>query len=425
MKVDVEELGACKRRLQVEETSEMVQHAWERAFERVQKQAKLPGFRKGKVPRSMVKLHFADDVRQEVARHLIPDVYRQALEETHLKPIDEPDLQDVSLEESAPLKFSAVVEIKPSIALGQYTGLEVQHSAKPFAESEVDDALTRLQEQHAEYRAVERPADAGDLVIMDYTLRPEGMEPRSETGYGLVIGSGAVMPEVEEAVIGLAPGGSRETRVRFPDDHRNEAVRGKPAEASIRVSEVKEKVLPALDDDFAKSVGEFETLDALRAEIRAGLEKRREQDNRRALEERVLEAALAQHPFDVPEALVLRQVGHQIEHIREQMRRQGVDPERVPWDYQKMLEEMRPGAEKAVKRALLIEAIAEKEGLRAAEADVDAEVERLAQASQRATPAVRALLEQNGDLERIRLSLGEKRTLDFLIDRAKVTPEVN
>src|SRR5262247_810698 len=188
MKVDVQEMGACKRRLDVEETHEVVQQAWERAFGRVQREARLPGFRKGKVPRSMIKLHFSDDVRQEVARSLIPEVYRQALAETQLKPVEEPDLQDVTLEESAPLKFSAVVEIKPAIALGEYRGLAVQHSPKPFAESEVDEALAHLQEQHAEYRAVERPADVGDLVIMDYTVTPEGMEPRTETGYGLVVG---------------------------------------------------------------------------------------------------------------------------------------------------------------------------------------------------------------------------------------------
>ena len=201
----------------------------QQAFGRVQREAKLPGFRKGKVPRSMIKLHFADDVRQEVARRLIPDVYRQALAETRIEPVEEPDLQEVTLEENAALKFAAVVEVKPAITLGAYTGLKIEHTPKAFAESEVDEALTALQEQHAEYRAVERAADPGDLVIVDYTLTPEGMEPRSETGYGFVIGTGGVLPEMEEAVIGLAAGGSRQTRVRFGDDHRNEALRGKSA----------------------------------------------------------------------------------------------------------------------------------------------------------------------------------------------------
>ncbi len=418
MKVDIEELGACKRRLQVEEAPEVVTKAWEQAFDRVQREARLPGFRKGKVPRSMIKLHFADDVRQEVARRLIPDVYRQALAETQIQPVEEPDLQEVTLEENAALKFAAVVEVKPAITVGAYTGLKIEHAPKAFADTEVDEALTALQEQHAEYRAVERAADPGDLVIVDYALTPEGQEPRSETGYGFVIGGGNVLPEMEEAVIGLAAGGSRETRVRFGDDHRNEALRGKPADATVTVKEVKEKVLPALDDDFAKSVGgDFETLEALRAEVRKGLEARREAENRRALESAVLDAVLAGHTFEVPEALVLRQVGHQIEHAREHMRRQGLDPERVPWDYKKLLEDLRPGAEKAVKRALLIEAIAEKEGLQPADGDVDAEVERLAQASQRPAPAVRRMLEQSGDLEGIRHTLGERKTVEFLIEK--------
>jgi trigger factor len=423
MKVDIEELGACKRRLQVEEAPEVVTRAWEQAFDRVQREARLPGFRKGKVPRSMIKLHFADDVRQEVARRLIPDVYRQALAETRIEPVEEPDLQEVTLEENAALKFAAVVEVKPAITLGAYTGLAVQHAPKPFAESEVDEALNALQEQHAEYRAVERAADPGDLAIIDYTLTPEGMEARSESDYGFVIGSGSVLPEMEEAVIGLAAGGSRQARVRFADDHRNETLRGKAADATITVKEVKEKVLPAQDDDFAKSVGgSFETLDALKDEVRKGLQARRDAENRRALEGAVLDAVLANHTFEVPEALVLRQVGHQIEHAREHMRRQGVDPDRVPWDYKKLLEDLRPGAEKAVKRALLLEAIAEKEGLEPGDADVEAEVERLAQASQRPAPAVRRMLEQSGDLEGIRHTLGERKTVDFLIEKNQANP---
>ena len=421
MKVDVEELGACKRRLQVEEAPEVVTKAWEQAFGRVQREAKLPGFRKGKVPRSMIKLHFADDVRQEVARRLIPDVYRQALAETRIEPVEEPDLQEVTLEENAALKFAAVVEVKPAITLGAYTGLSFEHAPKAFEDREVDEALTALQEQHAEYRAVERAADPGDLVIVDYTLTPEGMEPSSQTGYGFVAGGGGVLPEIDQAVVGLSAGGSRETRIRFADDHRNEALRGKSAEAAVSVTEVKEKVLPALDDEFAKSVGgNFETLDALRDEVRKGLQARRDADNRRALENAVLDAVLAGHTFEVPEALVLRQVGHQIEHAREHMRRQGLDPDRVPWDYKKLLEDLRPGAEKAVKRALLIESIADKEGLQATDAEVDAEVERLAQASQRPAPAVRRMLEQSGELEGIRHTLGERKTVDFLIEKNPV-----
>jgi trigger factor len=420
MKVAVEEIGACKRRLQVEEVPEVVQDAWNKAFKRVQKEARLPGFRKGKVPPGMIKLHFADDIRQDVARHLIPDVYRQALQETKLRPVEEPDLKEVMLEEGAALKFEALVEIKPAIELGQYAGLTVRHAPKPFEEREVDEALEHLREQHAEFRTVERPADLHDLVIMDYTLTPEGMDARTETGYGFLVGSGSVMPEVEEAVIGLNAGGERTARIRFPDDHRNEALRGKAGEAKVKVTEVKEKVLPALDDELAKTVGQFDTLAALRAEISKGLQTRRETENRRALEDAVMEAVLAGHPVEVPEALVLRQVGHLIEHTRERVRRQGMDPDKLPWDYGKLLEELKPGAEKAVRRSLVLEAIAEKEGLTPTDADIDAEVEKIAVANNRPVPAVRRIMQDNGDLEGLRHSLRETRTLDFLISKSTV-----
>jgi trigger factor len=420
MKVAVEEVSACKRKLQVEEGPEVVRAAWQKAFSRVQKEARLPGFRKGKVPSSMIKLHFADEVRQEVARRLIPEIYRQALAETQIKPVEEPDLQQVSLEEDAPLKFEALVEIKPAITLGQYTGLSVTHTPKPFEDREVDETLEHLREQHAEFRTVERAADPGDLVLMDYTLTPEGMEPRSEKGYGFVIGSGGVMPEIEEAVIGLSAGGERTVNVRFPDAHQTESLRGKSGVAQVKVNEVKEKILPPLDDELAKTVGQVDTLDALKAEVRKGLQTRRESENRRALEEAVSDAVLANHPIEVPEALVLRQVGHLIEHTKERMRRQGMDPEKLPWDYGKLLQELRPGAEKVVRRALILEAIAEKEGLNPSEADIEAEIEKIAVANNRPAPAVKRMMDQSGDLAGLRHSLGEARTMDFLISKASV-----
>jgi len=307
------------------------------------------------------------------------------------------------------------------IALGQYTELAVTHAPKAFEEREIDEALEHLREQHAEFRTVERPADVHDLVIMDYTMTPEGSEPRTETGYGFVVGSGSVMPEVEEAVIGLSAGGERTARVRFPDDHRNEALRGKAGEARVQVTEVKEKILPPLDDELAKTVGQFDTLTALRAEVEKGLKARREQENRRALEDAVTEAVMAGHPVEVPEALVLRQVGHLIEHTRERVRRQGMDPDKLPWDYGKLLEELKPGAEKAVRRALVLEAIADKEGLAPTDADIDAEVEKIAVANNRPVPAVRRIMQDNGDLDGLRHSLRESRTLDFLISKSTVS----
>jgi trigger factor len=420
VKVAVEELEACKRRLAVEAPVDVVQKEWERAYGRVQKQARLPGFRKGHVPRSLVKLHFADDVRREVAEHLIPDVYRQALTEAQIDPVNEPDLQEVKLEENAPLSFVAVVEVKPAIALADYKGLDVQHAPPPISDEDVARTVEQMREQQAEFRSVERAAAEGDLVIVDYTLAPEAHDPTTANGYHFVVGSGSVMSEIDAGAVGMRAGEKKEIALRFPDDHRMESLRGKGGTASLKVSEVKEKILPALDDDFAKSLGQFDTLEALRAEVRTQLEARREVEQRRELEDKLVEGALKRHEFTVPDAMVMRQIGHQVEHARERLRRQGVDPDGVQWDYQKLIAELRPGAEQAVRRALLLEAIAEKEELTVAEVDLEAEVDKIAKASQRPVPAVRRMMEKSGDLESLRHGLRERKTLDFLIQHASI-----
>src|SRR5213593_3935659 len=395
MKVAVEEMESCKRRLVVEAPADVVTKEWERAYDRVQKQARLPGFRKGHVPRSLVKVHFADDVRLEVAQHLIPDVYRQALSEVRLDPVGEPDLQDVRFEEGA-------------------------HTAAPVTGSDVDATLDRMREQQAEFRDVERAATPGDLVIVDYTLTIDGEQPVQQSGYAFMVGDGSVMPEVDQAVAGMRTGEQRQVGFRLPDDYRKEALRGKSGTGELKLIEVKEKILPELNDDFAKSLGEFATLEALRAEVVKQLKARRASEERHALEEKVVDTLLGRQAFAVPESMIMRQIAHQVEHARERMRRQGVDPEGVQWDYPKLIGELRPGAERAVRRGLLLEAVAEREGFAPTDAAVDAEIEKLAQASQRPAPAVRRMMEKSGDLKGLRQALRERMTLEFLVNHATV-----
>jgi len=420
MKIAVESIEGCKRRLAVEAPVDVVQQEWERAYGRVQKQARLPGFRKGHVPRSLVKVHFSDDVRREVAEHLIPDVYRKALTEAKLDPVNEPDLQEVKLEEGAPLSFVAVVEVKPAIALTDYKGVEVQHAPVPVTADDLTAALEQMREQQAQFHVVERPAATGDLVVVDYTVAIDGHPPSSQTGYEFLVGARNVLPEIDDAVVGVRAGEERQVTLRFADDHRREDLRGRGGSATVKLVEVKEKALPALDDDFAKSIGEFETQEVLRAELLKQLEARRQHDETRTLQEKIVDAVVARHDFTVPDALVMRQVAHRIEHARESVRRQGIDPERMPWDYEKLIAELRPNAEMAVRRALLLEAIADKEAIAPTDADVDAEVEKLAQASQRPAPAVRRMMEKSGDLEGLRQGLRDRMTLELLVASANV-----
>src|SRR5437667_4189316 len=275
MKVAVEAIEGCKRRLAVEAPVDVVQQEWERAYGRVQKQARLPGFRKGHVPRSLVKVHFSDDVRREVAEHLIPEVYRRALSEAKLDPVNEPDLQEVMLEEGAPLSFVAVVEVKPTITLGGYKGVEVQHAAKAVVDEEIDAALAGTREEQAQFRAVDRPAGPGDLLVVDYTLAIEGRDPSSQTGYQFVVGDKTVLPEIDAAIVGMRAGETRSVPFRFAGDHRREELRGRGGSAQGKLGGVKGKGLRELDDEFAKAPGGFASPAALRAELRRELEARR------------------------------------------------------------------------------------------------------------------------------------------------------
>lgn len=422
MKVEIQELDPCKRQLVVEAPEDEVRAAWTAACGRVQRDARLPGFRRGKVPLNLVRSRFGDEVRQAVAEALIPAVYRRAVDEAQLRPVEDPEFRELELEEGRPLRFTAVVEIKPAIALGEYRGVSVQHSPQPVTDADVEGTLGALADQRATLVTVTRAARVGDFVVIDYELRPEGSEPRAEKGYAFEVGGGRVLPEMDEAVIGLEAGAERRVQVRFPDGHPREELRGRAGELALRVVEVKEKEVPPVDDELARGLGTHDTLAELQDAVRARLVADRARQDRRALEEAIVDAALARHDFVVPESLVVRELSHRIGHARESLRRQGVDPDAVRWDYQKLAAELRPDAERSVRRALLLEAIAAREEVTASDADVDAEVARLAEESGRAPQAIRSLLERGNELEGLRLALREAKTLALLVEHAKVEP---
>lgn len=422
MKVEIQELDPCKRQLVVEAPEEEVRAAFTAACDRVQRDARLPGFRRGKVPMPLVRSRFGDEVRQAVAEALIPAVYRRAVDEAQIRPVEDPEFRELELEEGRPLRFTAVVEIKPAIALGEYRGVTARHSPRPVTEADVERTLGAIAEQRATLVTATRPARVGDFVVVDYELHPEGGEPRREQGYAFEVGGGRVLPEMDEAVIGLEAGEERRVQVRFPDAHPREELRGRTGDLTLRVVEVKEKEVPPIDDELARGLGTHETLAELRDAVRARLEADGARQDRQGLEEAVADAVLARHEFVVPESLVIREVSHRIGHARENLRRQGVDPDTIRWDYQKLSAELRPDAERSVRRALLLEAIAGREELATSDADVDAEVARLAEESGRPPQVIRSLLERGGDLAGLQLSLREAKTVAFLIEHAKIEP---
>jgi trigger factor len=227
---------------------------------------------------------------------------------------------------------------------------------------------------------------------------------------------------MDEAVIGLEAGAERRVQVRFPDGHPREELRGRTGELALHVVEVKEKEVPPIDDELARGLGTHDTLGELQEAVRARLVADRARQDRHAFEEATVDAVLARHDFVVPESLVVRELSHRIGHARESLRRQGVDPDAVRWDYEKLSAELRPDSVRSVRRALLLEAIAAREEVAVGDADVDVEVARLAQESGRAPQAVRSLLERGNELDGLRLALREAKTLALLIAHAKVEP---
>jgi trigger factor len=422
MKFQVQEIEPCKRELTVEAPEEEMRAAWETAYGQVQRDARLPGFRRGKVPRALVRTHFQGEVRRAVVEQVVPDACRRALDEAQLQPIEEPEVRELLLEEGQPLRFTAVVEIKPAIQLGAYRGVAVRHTPLTVGDADVEAALEALAERQATLSTVARPARVGDHVVVDYTIEPEHGQERREQGYAFQVGSGQVLAEMDEAVIGLEAGDERRLSVRFPDTHAQEALRGASGQLELRVVEVKEKELPALDDDFARAVSSHQTLEELRAAVRQELSREAEHRSRRTLEAATVDAVLAAHEFAVPESLVLREVARRIDHARAQIGRQGVDPDSLKWDYAKLTDELRPAATQAVRRGLLLEAVAEREELTVTDAEVDAEIERLARASGRAPQALRGALQRRSGLEGLAEGLREAKTLALLVSSAHVQP---
>src|SRR5262245_26731778 len=209
---------------------------------------------------TLVRSRFGDEVRQAVAEALVPDVYRRAVAEAQLRPVEDPEFRELELEEGRPLRFTAVVEIKPAIALGEYRGLTVHHSPRPVTDADVENTLAAIAEQRATLGTVARPARVGDFVVIDYELRSEQGEPRAEQGYAFEVGGGRVLPEMDEAVIGLEAGGERQVQVRFPDRHPREELRGRTGELTLRVVEDKEKEDPQIVDGLARGMGNHDRM---------------------------------------------------------------------------------------------------------------------------------------------------------------------
>jgi len=428
MKSDVVEVSETKKNLVIEVSREEVDAEIDRVTKAYSRSARLPGFRPGKAPPRVVKQRFRDEILHEVAHELVPRAVDAALQEKGLSPIDTPDVGHVDVREGEPLTFTATVETLPPVDPGDYPAVQLLRQAVQVSDQQVDEALERLRQRAARFEPVEgRGVEAGDTVVTDLgravVENGEAQAPEHHENVSVELGSAANPPGFDGQLLGLQPGDERTFRLRYPDDHAVEALKGKEIEYQVKVRALRRRVVPPLDDDLAKEVSSADTLERLREEVREGLTREAAHESERRLRSDLLEALAARVAFEAPAVLVDRDLDRRLQDLVGRLLAEGVDPRQAGIDWQAFRDGQREAASRAVKATIVLDEVARREGIEVSDEDVERQVASLAERSGRTPAAMRAELDKDGDLERLRAGLRRERTVDFLMSRVTIAGE--
>ena len=425
MKVHVEETGATRRVLKIQVPGEEVARELAAAYEALRKRTRIPGFRKGKAPRAILERQFGPSVEAEVMQRLIPDAYLRAVREAGVHPVDDPVIEDVHLDKKEHgLRFTATVEVQPPVEPPRYEGLVVEGEEVEVTEEDVARTLETLREANAQLVAVEdRPVARGDWVLVDYQARMDGKPLPELAGKDawVEVGAGRLLPGFDEQLIGAKAGENRDVALTLPEDYVREDLAGKPVVFQVHVKEIKVRVLPELDDEFARDLGEYENLEALRQKVRERLAVEKAKAAEKRVKARLLQQLVDSHPMEVPEALVERRLRTLVERTREDMILSGRDPKAMALDEAYLREKLAPVARSQVKGYLLLQAIADKEGIQVTDADVEQALKDIARETRQSPETVRQLyLQREGSLESLRRMIREEKALDRVYEKAEV-----
>jgi trigger factor len=424
MKVAVNDVSPVKKTLRVEIPTEVVKEEFSHAYASLNRRVRLPGFRPGKAPRALLEQHYAQQVQEEILRKLIPDSYQRALDEAGLKPVELPAIEQVQLKEGSPLVFSATVEVKPPITVGDYKGLPLKPVPVMVTEADLDEAIGRLQERFAQLEAhpADRTVEPGDFAMIDLSGTVEGQPlPNSDVkGELFEIGKGYLKGPIEEAILGRRAGEQAEARLPLGEEAKPEW-RGKEALFAVTIREVKRKVLPKVDEELAKDAGAA-SLAELKEKIRAELERQRRQEADAAQKQALVKLLIERQQFAVPQSMVDRELDRIYHRVHPSDRAdQGKAPEPSPEQLQKFRSTYESLAVERVKATLLLEAIATDAGLSVTEEEVGEEIRTLAGQMKLAPEQLRRLLmRQDGTLEQVRRKVLEEKTLTLLLSQAVV-----
>jgi trigger factor len=421
MLLNFTDVSPIKKVIEVEIPADLIESESSRVTTEFGRQAKIPGFRPGKIPANVVRTRFAKEIQEEVMSRLLPRTFRDAISDRGVEPVGEPRLEHLDpFIAGAPIKYKAEFEVKPSIDLAEYRGIEVDEPKIEVTETDVESMIERLRDQASAYRPeTERGLEEGDFAVIEMTSAPiDGGEPKHDSGH-FRLGDEA-MPELQEALRGKRTGESATFEKTWPEDAQNEEWRGKTVRHEATLKEIRVQEKPDVNDDFAKSVGTgWETVDQMREAITADIRRHREMEALRAKRNQIGEKLVEMHHFDVPETLIEDELGKSLNNYARYLASQGVNLEQADLDWRKLGAEFRPEATKRVKRGLILEAIGKKEGLVVSDVEVDAEIRRAANEGNREFADVKHRLKHEGGYEALRASLLQEKALELVLKEAR------
>ncbi len=431
MAVNWEKIEHNKIKLEIEVPAPEVDSALERAYRMVVRKVNLPGFRKGKVPRHILEARFGPEIlHQDALELLIPTAYDDAIAEVDEDPIDQPQFDFEKIEKGKPFLFQAIVEVLPPVELGEYKGMEVEQELTPVTAAGLERYLESLREQHARLVPLE---DEGieikeeDLALIDFKGYIDGEAfPEGEAeNYSLELGSKSFIPGFEEQLVGMKVGEEREIEVTFPEEYRNEELKGKEAIFKVKLKQIKQKQLPELNDDFVKEISEFETLSDFESDLRDRLEKANAERAKTELEEMLIEKASSLSQVELPQILVERQIDRLMGEMEQFLAYQGLNLEKFAEMAGKSMEEIREEkrgeAEKRTKANLVLDAVVKKEGFTVDDSEIDARIAELAESHHDQPDRIKDIFEKQGRIPLMREELRVRKAVDLLVREANIT----
>jgi trigger factor len=426
MQVTIETVNPVTKKVSIEIPAERVDAEIEKAYTGIQKKAKMQGFRPGKAPMQLIRRTYSDAMRDEVMRRFYEQTLFKALDEHKIEPIDSPTIESDILEQGAPFKYSALVEIMPEILLNEYTGFAVSKEKFALNPDNIEGEIKRMQENMAQLTPLAEDAavEAGHTVSIDYTYSVEGfpLENSSAEDAEFEVGTGKMLPGFEEQLVGMKCGDQKEIRITLPEDYRNKDAAGKDGVFQVTVKEIKSKELPELDDEFAKQFGEYETMDQLRAKMGEYLEKQESERIENELKERVIQELIRKNPLDVPQSMVKRQLDHMLENLKNRLKGQHMSIDMMGLDDDGFRVRFRDSAEDKVKGGLLLMALVEKENITVGDDDLAERFELISGGNPDMLGRIKEYYASNKAARNALISeIKEDKAIRFLLDNAVVT----